>query len=123
MIWSLVYQNGFCCVRRVNFTNVSLQVGSPTAFADAALEVRMRRAAAQFGLYVPSGAFWGGEDIRKMADRGTLQVSSRSTWCRERWGWGCIFICPVWLVKLASTEHCVICVRRCIFVHWAFRRK
>ena len=27
------------------------------------------------GLYVPSGALWGGEDIRKMADRGSLKVS------------------------------------------------
>ena len=26
------------------------------------------------GLYVPSGALWGGEDIRKMADRGSLKV-------------------------------------------------
>ena len=26
------------------------------------------------GLYVPAGAFWGGEGIQKMADRGTLQV-------------------------------------------------
>ena len=24
---------------------------------------------------MPSGAFWGAEDVRKMADRGTLQVS------------------------------------------------
>ena len=37
-------------------------------------EKALRSAATQHGLYVPSGAFWGGEDIRKMADRGTLQV-------------------------------------------------
>ena len=37
-------------------------------------ETMLRSAATQHGLYVPSGAFWGGEDIRKMADRGSLQV-------------------------------------------------
>ena len=34
----------------------------------------MRNAATKHGVYIPSGAFWGGEDIKKMADRGTLQV-------------------------------------------------
>ena len=36
----------------------------------------MREAAEESGngLYVPSGALWGGEDIRKMADRGSLKV-------------------------------------------------
>lgn len=37
-------------------------------------EAALRQAAQVHGLYVPSGAFWGGEDIKKMADRGTLQV-------------------------------------------------
>ncbi|CAL1546682.1 unnamed protein product [Lymnaea stagnalis] len=49
-------------------------VGSPTALADADLEKNLRLAAASYGLYIPSGAFWGGEDIQKMADRGTLQA-------------------------------------------------
>ena len=37
----------------------------------------MREAAEESGngLYVPSGALWGGEDIRKMADRGSLKVN------------------------------------------------
>ena len=37
----------------------------------------MMRASAKFshGLYVPAGALWGGHDIQKMADRGTLKVS------------------------------------------------
>ena len=30
------------------------------------------------GLYVPSGALWGGEDIRKMSDLGTLKVAITS---------------------------------------------
>ncbi|XP_059149161.1 aspartate dehydrogenase domain-containing protein-like [Physella acuta] len=49
-------------------------VGSPTALADANLEASLRSAAISHGLYIPSGAFWGGEDIQKMADRGTLQA-------------------------------------------------
>ncbi|ESO93087.1 hypothetical protein LOTGIDRAFT_119936 [Lottia gigantea] len=49
-------------------------IGSPTALADKDLEVTLRKAARVHGLYVPSGAFWGGEDIKKMADRGTLQA-------------------------------------------------
>eukprot|EP00744_Colponema_vietnamica_P017588 GILI01024734.1.p1 GENE.GILI01024734.1~~GILI01024734.1.p1 ORF type:complete len:307 (-),score=89.08 GILI01024734.1:38-895(-) len=50
-------------------------LGSPTAFADSSVETACRQAAAssRFGLYVPAGAFWGGADICKMADRGTLK--------------------------------------------------
>ncbi|XP_074642864.1 aspartate dehydrogenase domain-containing protein-like [Tubulanus polymorphus] len=48
-------------------------VGSPTTFADIKVEESMREAATTHGLYIPSGAFWGAEDIKKMADRGTLQ--------------------------------------------------
>lgn len=49
-------------------------IGSPTAMADVEIERKLRAAANQNGLYVPSGALWGGEDIRRMADRGTLQA-------------------------------------------------
>ncbi|RUS78631.1 hypothetical protein EGW08_013601 [Elysia chlorotica] len=49
-------------------------VGSPTALADPELESSLRSAATSHGLYIPSGAFWGGDDIKKMADRGTLQA-------------------------------------------------
>ncbi len=51
-------------------------IGSPTALADADLESELKAACSEHGhgLYVPSGAFWGGEDIRKMADRGTLKA-------------------------------------------------
>ncbi|TRY69983.1 hypothetical protein TCAL_10023 [Tigriopus californicus] len=50
-------------------------IGSPTALADPALEAKLKAKALEHGhgLYVPSGALWGGEDIRKMADRGTLK--------------------------------------------------
>jgi len=50
-------------------------VGSPTALSNAELEAKLREVAVAsgHGLYIPSGAFWGGEDIQKMADRGTLQ--------------------------------------------------
>ncbi|XP_069806114.1 aspartate dehydrogenase domain-containing protein isoform X1 [Dendropsophus ebraccatus] len=52
----------------------NLLVGSPTALADEDTERKLRRRAKMSGytLYVPSGALWGGEDIMKMADRGTL---------------------------------------------------
>ena len=50
--------------------------GSPTAFANAALEAELR-AIASAGpntLWVPAGALWGAQDIQKMADRGALHV-------------------------------------------------
>ena len=52
------------------------QVGSPTALAEAEVEKRVVREAreGEHGLYIPAGAFWGGQDIQKMADRGTLKV-------------------------------------------------
>lgn len=48
-------------------------IGSPTALADQQVEDSLRSAASKNGLYVPAGAFWGGEDILKMADRGSLK--------------------------------------------------
>merc|ERR1712180_563428 len=47
-------------------------IGSPTALADRTLEDKLRCAASAYGLYVPCGALWGGEDIRRMAERGSL---------------------------------------------------
>ncbi|KAK7073966.1 hypothetical protein SK128_000455 [Halocaridina rubra] len=49
-------------------------VGSPTALASQNVENSLREAATNHGLYIPAGAFWGGEDILKMADRGTLKA-------------------------------------------------
>ena len=48
-------------------------MGSPTALADPEVETKLRQAAVSHGLYIPSGALWGGEDIRKMAERGSLR--------------------------------------------------
>eukprot|EP00003_Mantamonas_plastica_P011470 TRINITY_DN2118_c3_g1_i4.p1 TRINITY_DN2118_c3_g1~~TRINITY_DN2118_c3_g1_i4.p1 ORF type:complete len:198 (+),score=39.94 TRINITY_DN2118_c3_g1_i4:86-595(+) len=51
-------------------------VGSPTAFADQDVEDALRAAAENeqgHGVYVPSGAFWGSQDIQKMATRNTLE--------------------------------------------------
>eukprot|EP00051_Salpingoeca_urceolata_P016070 m.211927 g.211927 ORF g.211927 m.211927 type:complete len:355 (+) comp18582_c0_seq2:1574-2638(+) len=50
-------------------------VGSPSGFADAAVEHSMRAAASsgKHGMYVPSGALWGCADINKMAELGTLK--------------------------------------------------
>lgn len=61
-------------------------IGSPTALADPDLEARLKAQALEsgHGLYVPSGALWGGEDIRRMADRGTLKVCDYSIpYCRS----------------------------------------
>lgn len=54
--------------------------GSPTAFADPAVDADLRAAAVEggHGLYVPAGALWGSEDLRRMAARGgmaSLRVS------------------------------------------------
>uniref|UniRef100_A0A8C4YI73 Aspartate dehydrogenase domain-containing protein n=1 Tax=Gopherus evgoodei TaxID=1825980 RepID=A0A8C4YI73_9SAUR len=48
------------------FLTLLPQVGSPTALADQATEMRLREAARRGGhtLYVPRGALWGGEDIQ-----------------------------------------------------------
>ncbi|XP_063396529.1 aspartate dehydrogenase domain-containing protein-like [Mytilus trossulus] len=54
--------------------NADYMIGSPTALSDQTLETSLRNASDKHGLYIPSGAFWGGEDIKKMADRGTLQA-------------------------------------------------
>uniref|UniRef100_UPI00398E9CB9 aspartate dehydrogenase domain-containing protein isoform X1 n=1 Tax=Pristiophorus japonicus TaxID=55135 RepID=UPI00398E9CB9 len=51
-------------------------VGSPTALAEQGVDSRCREAARRYRhtLYVPRGALWGGEDIQKMADSGTLKA-------------------------------------------------
>lgn len=53
-------------------------IGSPTAFADAAVESRVLASASRnpegHGLYIPSGALWAAEDIKKMADAGSLKA-------------------------------------------------
>ncbi|XP_067879493.1 aspartate dehydrogenase domain-containing protein [Heterodontus francisci] len=56
--------------------HTDLMVGSPTAFAEQRVNTKCREAARRYGhtLYVPSGALWGGEDIQKMANRGTLKA-------------------------------------------------
>ncbi|XP_035691956.1 putative L-aspartate dehydrogenase [Branchiostoma floridae] len=50
-------------------------VGSPTALANQKVETKLREKASTCGhaLYVPAGAFWGAQDIKKMADRGSLK--------------------------------------------------
>nr|XP_032634732.1 putative L-aspartate dehydrogenase [Chelonoidis abingdonii] len=56
-------------------SGADFMVGSPTALADQATEMRLREAARHGGhtLYVPRGALWGSEDIQRMDDRGVLQ--------------------------------------------------
>ena len=55
------------------------QIGSPTALADAAVgEMLIREAkGGQHMLYIPAGAFWGGQDVQRMADIGTLKVDQQ----------------------------------------------
>jgi predicted dinucleotide-utilizing enzyme len=52
-----------------------LFVGSPTAFANEALESTLRKVADSnsHACYIPSGALWGAQDIEKMATLGTLK--------------------------------------------------
>ena len=49
--------------------------GSPTCFANLAVEQAARAAVAAHGraLFLPAGALWGSKDIQKMADRGSLK--------------------------------------------------
>ena len=54
-------------------TVADFMIGSPTALADVELETVLAAAAVNYGLFIPSGALWGGEDIRKMSERGTLK--------------------------------------------------
>ncbi|MPC71632.1 putative L-aspartate dehydrogenase [Portunus trituberculatus] len=49
-------------------------IGSPTALASQEVETSLRVGATTQGLYIPTGAFWGTEDIIKMADEGSLKV-------------------------------------------------
>ncbi|XP_040189891.1 putative L-aspartate dehydrogenase isoform X2 [Rana temporaria] len=53
----------------------NVMIGSPTVLSDPDIERRLRETATTSGhtLYIPSGALWGGEDIQRMADRGTLK--------------------------------------------------
>ncbi|XP_003385230.1 PREDICTED: putative L-aspartate dehydrogenase [Amphimedon queenslandica] len=48
-------------------------IGSPTALADDEVMKRIKGACTGHALYVPVGALWGGHDIQRMADRGTLK--------------------------------------------------
>lgn len=60
----------------LHLSSSSSQVGSPSALSDPDLNQKLRQAAQTYGrtLYVPSGALWGGQDIQRMSDSGTLTV-------------------------------------------------
>lgn len=51
-----------------------LFIGSPTAFANASLEIALRKKTVESGhvVYIGTGAFWGAEDINKMNERNAL---------------------------------------------------
>jgi len=46
--------------------------GSPTVMANEEVEKKIRNASKKFGVYIPSGALWGAQDINKMAENNTL---------------------------------------------------
>lgn len=50
-------------------------IGSPAALGNPETESRLQEASSRHGtsLYVPSGAFWGSFDVRKMSDMDTLK--------------------------------------------------
>ena len=67
----VVKKFGLMILRKCN-----LMVASTTAMADSAVGDRMMKEATRpsgFGLYLASGALWGGRDIQKMSENGTLR--------------------------------------------------
>lgn len=50
------------------------KVGSPTAFADEETLNRLQAVSSKFHrkIFVPCGAFWGANDVKKMAEKNTL---------------------------------------------------
>ena len=65
-----IFQYGELFLKTCDF-----MLGSPTAIANTTIEKILTESVHKYhhGLYVPSGALWGGEDIRKMAERGSLK--------------------------------------------------
>ncbi|XP_076851686.1 aspartate dehydrogenase domain-containing protein isoform X2 [Brachyhypopomus gauderio] len=59
-------------------SHTNLMVGSPSALANPQLDQALRLAAKQHGntLYIPSGALWGGQDIQRLNDSGSLRALS-----------------------------------------------
>jgi predicted dinucleotide-utilizing enzyme len=54
--------------------SANLFIGSPTALSDPIFETALRQASSgKYGVFIPSGALWGAEDIQKMADLGSLK--------------------------------------------------
>lgn len=56
-------------------SGVDFVCGSPTALADSKAEASMREATKGVqsgGLYIPSGAFWGAQDVQALSNRGGL---------------------------------------------------
>ncbi|KAF6031285.1 ASPDH [Bugula neritina] len=49
-------------------------IGSPTILADQEVERELRASCVKHAIYLPAGALWGGEDIKRMNDLGTLQA-------------------------------------------------
>ncbi|KAG9264261.1 putative L-aspartate dehydrogenase [Astyanax mexicanus] len=58
--------------------HANLLVGSPSALSDSQLNQELRCSAQKHGntLYVPSGALWGGQDIQRLNDSGSLKALS-----------------------------------------------
>ncbi|KAI4873622.1 hypothetical protein NFI96_016686, partial [Prochilodus magdalenae] len=59
-------------------THANFLVGSPSALSDSQLDQELRLTAKKHGktLYVPSGALWGGQDIQRLNDSGSLKALS-----------------------------------------------
>ena len=71
---SITEKYGSFLVRQANYF-----VGSPTCFADAETEKAVRdtlKECPNRAVYVPAGAFWGAQDIFKMASNGSLHSLS-----------------------------------------------
>ncbi|XP_017542308.1 putative L-aspartate dehydrogenase [Pygocentrus nattereri] len=59
-------------------SHANFLVGSPSALSDSQLDKELRLTAKKHGktLYVPSGALWGGQDIQRLNDSGSLKALS-----------------------------------------------
>ncbi|XP_036445701.1 putative L-aspartate dehydrogenase isoform X1 [Colossoma macropomum] len=59
-------------------SHANFLVGSPSALSDSQLDQELRLTAKKHGktLYVPSGALWGGQDIQRLNDSGSLKALS-----------------------------------------------
>lgn len=83
---------------------LSIQIGSPTALADEETELSLRELAAEglYGVYIPVGALWGAEDVRRLANSGTLEAGEGF---HELWSSTCVLDTRFQGLCISMTKH------------------